>query len=239
MTVAGCARDQITLLDDPAPFLIGPKKYMSNQEIDRIVLEQNLSSGTEDKAVSAQSRNDFISSRMFIIDRYYNDYESGLARENGFANFFGSVTSLGVSTAASTIPAGQTTKILAAVVTGITGTKVAFDRDVLLTQTVQTIQGQMRTDRARQAKLMLSRMACPIAKYPLYLALIDLEAYRQAGTFDSALQSLAKSVASAEEKAQASIQLGALSASESRALKQAAVALSRVGASQIAPCPIP
>lgn len=248
-SVSGCARDPIPFLNGPSPYLTGPRNYMSEAEVNRILLEQDLSRVELDSSVETiigddTARNKFVTAKMFIIDRNYNSYETNLAKENEFANFFGSLSSLGVSTAAATIPAGQTTKLLAAVVTGITGAKTAFDRDVLLTQTIQTVQSQMRTDRANQAKLLISRMACELGQYPLYMALTDLEAYRQAGTFESALGGLVKATAKAEADATASKAAGGKATSKAvegevqsalTALDTAAKAVKKLEN----PCPIP
>lgn len=245
-SVSGCARDPIPFLNGPSPYLTGPRNYMSEAEENHILEEQDLSrvSSVETSIRDEPARNKFVTAKMFIIDRNYNLYETNLAKENEFANFFGSLSSLGVSTAAATIPAGQTTKVLAAVVTGITGAKTAFDRDVLLTQTIQTVQSQMRTDRANQAKVLISRMACELDRYPLYMALTDLEAYRQAGTFESALSGLAKATAKAEADATASKAAGGKATSKAvenevqsalTALDTAAKAVKKLEN----PCPIP
>jgi len=200
--VSGCSSTDISPFFTVSPYLVGPNSYLSRDEVNAIVESQKIT-GPGPVLSDEETRNNMILGKIFIIDRNYHEYESALAVENSSANFLGSVASLGVSTAAATIPVGQTTKILAATVTGITGTRTAFDSDFLKTKTVQTLEAQMRADRAKQAKLIFSRLRCKIDEYTSYFALVDLEAYRQAGTLESALQTLSKDVAVAEEKAEA------------------------------------
>lgn len=200
----GCTHDPIPFLNGPSPYLAGPGAYLNEGEIDRILSTQDISRSKvelNDFIPDKDARNNFVSAKIFLIDKQYHLYETNLARENEFANLGGSIASLGVSTAGATIPVGQTTKILAAVATGITGAKASFDRDVLLTQTIQAVQSQMRTDRAIQAKVLLSRMSCELNEYPIFMAMSDLEAYRQAGTLESAINSLTKAAAKAEADA--------------------------------------
>ncbi|MGJ0507847.1 MAG: hypothetical protein ACR652_12140 [Methylocystis sp.] len=205
ISLSGCAHDPIPFLDGPSPYLVGPNQYMSDEELKRVVAADDLNrAGVLDEALtSAQSRNQVITAKMFVIDHNYNVYESKLGKENEFANLATSIASLGVSTAGATIPVGQTTKVLAAVATGITGSKAAFDRDVLMTRTIQVVETQMRTDRANVAKLLRSRMSCSIDEYPLFMAMSDLDTYRQAGTLEYAMTSLEKLAAKAEADATA------------------------------------
>lgn len=201
--LSGCAHDPLPFLDGPSPYLVGPTQYMTDQEINALLAQENASnSNVLTQALdSSDGRNRFVVAKMFVIDRNYHVYESKLGKENEFANFATSIASLGVSTAGATIPVGQTTKILAAAATGITGSKAAFDRDVLMTRTIQVVETQMRTDRATVAKLLRSRMNCGIAEYPLFMAMSDLETYRQAGTLEYAMTSLEKLAAKAESDA--------------------------------------
>jgi hypothetical protein len=240
-SLAGCAHDPIPFLDGPSPYLVGPRQYMTDNEVAFALSTEDLT--TTDVLSNAISnpdrRNAFVAAKMFIIDRNYNLYESKLGKENEFANLATSIASLGVSTAGATIPVGQTTKILAAVATGITGSKAAFDRDVLLTQTIQVVQTQMRADRALAAQTIRTRMSCSIGEYPLFLAMSDLESYRQAGTLEYALTSLAKLSAKAESDATA--KAPAKIAGTAKASDEVEAALKVIGKAVTTPrtdCPI-
>jgi len=66
------------------------------------------------------------------------------------------------------------------------------------------VQTQMRANRAEQAALILGNMKCPLATYPIGMALSDLEAYYRAGTFTAGLIKLSDTVNKAESDAKAS-----------------------------------
>jgi hypothetical protein len=140
---------------------------------------------------------------MYIIDRDYGDYETNLSKQDGFGNFANELATIGLTSAAALIPLGQTTKILSQTVLAVTAARTAFDKEILLTNSIQALQSQMRTDRANQAKVLISRMTCEINQYPFFLAMSDLEVYRRAGTFESAMGNMKKAIAAAEVAATA------------------------------------
>jgi hypothetical protein len=192
------------LLFSAAPFTLGPNNYLDNEEMRAVTDMERLDLYLKDGSIESKSQRDrFLTAKMFIIDQNYHAYETSLGKEHDFTNFFGRVTTFGLNAAATAIPVGQTTKVLNAAIAGIGVTKSAFDEEILLKQAVQTIQSQMRTDRAKQAKLMMDRMGCGISQYPFYMALSDLEVYSRAGTFESALASLSVKVAASEARATA------------------------------------
>jgi hypothetical protein len=139
---------------------------------------------------------------MFLIDRNYAFYEQNIVRNDDFIKFFGSVATIGMSAAATVIPLGPTTKVLTSTITAVQGAEKAIDQDLLLSLAIQSIQKQMRADRALQAKLIWNRMrACTGAHYPIFVALSDLEAYRRAGTVESAFEGLEKTTSAVETAA--------------------------------------
>jgi hypothetical protein len=149
------------------------------------------------------ARNTFISLRMYSIDIEYSKYEARLTAETEGTNLAGELVNLGLTGTASVIPAGETTKVLSAAATAVTGANAAINKDLLLSQTIQSLQTQMRADRSAQAAKMIASMQCSITDYPIGLALSDLEEYYRSGTIASAQVNLNKTVNAAETNAKA------------------------------------
>jgi hypothetical protein len=154
-------------------------------------------------ANDATSRNTLITTKMYLIDQAYFDYETRLTHDDEFVSALGSLATFSTTTVAAVIPVGQATKVLSAVASGFSGGVNLYDQKVLLSQTMQALQNQMRADRDNQAAVLYARMACSSATYPQGLAYSDLEAYARAGTLSSALLGLNKTTTQAQTQAAA------------------------------------
>jgi hypothetical protein len=162
-------------------------------------------------ADQAAARNQIITARMYIADMEYHYYEARLTKEVQEEGLGATLTSLGLTTAATLLPAASTKAILAGAATAVTGADKAYSEKELLSNTIQALQSQMRADRKTQAAVIYAKMlklngaglktATPIAEYTLSMALSDAEAYYQAGTIASALIGLSKTLANAEQNA--------------------------------------
>jgi hypothetical protein len=193
--IGGCTVDTTGITVQQGDFISNDQVNMIDQRAD-MLLSDNL-------MLSRPSRDAYLTEKMFVIDRRYTYYEKHLADNEGFMKLFGSLATIGMSTAAGVIPLGPTTKILTGTITAVTGAEKAFDQDVLLSQAVQSIQKTMRTDRAIRAKRIWNRIKyCNEYEYPIFVAMSDLEYYRRAGTFESALESLAKNTSAVETAAE-------------------------------------
>lgn len=158
----------------------------------------------------AAIRNQVITARMYIADLEYSEYEARLTKEMQTEGFLATAAVLGLTGAGSLITAAETTRILSGVAAGVTGLDKAFNDKILLSNTVQALQTQMRADRKAQAAAIYAKMLqgsgavkipTPIGQYTLPMALSDCERYYQAGTIASALIGLSKTVANAENNA--------------------------------------
>ena len=150
-----------------------------------------------------EARNNFITLRMYAIDQNYTIYEAQLTHEAQETGLGESLINLGLTGAASVAPTAVVGKALSAAATGITGASTAYDEKILLSQSVQNLETQMRADRSAQAAVILESMRCPLESYNVGSALSDLELYYRAGTLPSALIALSKTVADAEDVAKA------------------------------------
>jgi hypothetical protein len=194
--LGGCVSTLVPTLRQP------DRLYPMDEEIASLRTSQ-LAPSDYAAITTAAARNNFISLRMYAIDLEYTLYESRLTHEVQETGLAGTLITLGLTGAASVIPAGDATKALSAAATGITGATAAYDKDILLSQSIQNLQAQMRTDRNNQGAILLANMKCPIDKYPVGQALSDLELYYRAGTMTNALIGLSKTVHNAETTAKA------------------------------------
>jgi len=150
---------------------------------------------------SVAARNQIITARMYIADLEYHKYEAKLTRDLQEEGLAATLAILGLTSAATLVEAASTKTILSATATAVTGADKAFSDKVLLSNTIQALQAQMRADRQTQAAAIFLRMATPVDQYTLPMALSDVDKYYQAGTLASALIGLNKTVANAEQNA--------------------------------------
>jgi len=156
-------------------------------------------------------RNQILTARMYIADMEYHYYEARLTRDMQEEGFAATMASLALTTSATLIPVTQTKTLLSGIATGVTGADKAVTEKILLSNTIQALQTQMRADRKTEAGVIYAKMykdagnntkiVTPIAEYTLAMALSDADAYYQAGTIGSALIGLSKTVANADQSA--------------------------------------
>ena len=142
----------------------------------------------------ATYRNEYISARMYAIDLAFSAFNEALTRERQKTGFAADVANLSLTTASTLVSPPGTKDLLSAAATALTGLKATYGNDILLAQTVQLLQTQMRTNRATVATQILKGMQLPTVQYPLAAALSDLEAYYEAGTITGAILKLNESV---------------------------------------------
>lgn len=143
-------------------------------------------------------RNSYISMKMFDIDKNYDNYEVLLSRGDATGTFAADVAQIGLAAVGGVIPVSQTTKILTATSAAVGLTNTAASKDLILANTMQAIQHQMRTDRKSVKQTIIARMKCEASTYPVGFILSDLQAYADAGTVTSALNNLVKNAANAQ-----------------------------------------
>jgi hypothetical protein len=184
------------------PSLRQPERLYSLDE-EAAALRQTALLNAYYSTQTVQSRNEYITARMYATDLYYTKYESQLTHENQEANFLATMAALGLSTAGAITTSASGTRILSALAGGVIGADNAYNEKILLSKAIQNVQTQMRANRAEQAALLLANMKCSIQDYPMGMALSDLEAYYRAGTFTAGLVRLSDTVAKAEDEAKA------------------------------------
>ena len=137
-------------------------------------------------------RDQIVLARMYAIDLYYSEYEARLTQERQNVGFYSTVANLALTSSATLFAANETKTILTAVATGLTGTKEAYQKEVLIEKTIAILQQQMRARRKEVKVRIISRLSLAAESYPLELALADIETYYRAGTITGALIDVAE-----------------------------------------------
>jgi hypothetical protein len=135
-------------------------------------------------------RNKIIYDLIFIINDYYDRYELSRYATVAGIGFAGDVATLGLDTAATAVGGAGLKTLLAAISTGVGGTKIAAQRDFLQNQNVGLLVQKMRQLRGEVFQRLQSRLHDPVEAYPLEAALVDLQDYFHAGTLIGAIQAL-------------------------------------------------
>jgi hypothetical protein len=136
---------------------------------------------------NAAIRNEIISRRMYIIDVEYSQYEEALTRERQEVGFITSTVAQGLNVAGALSTPAQTVRILSGLAGGVGAVRGYYDSEIVVAKTIQIAQGQMRFLRDKVSDKIRGAMSQPIDKYPLSLAMSDLEEYYRAGTLAAGL----------------------------------------------------
>jgi hypothetical protein len=192
----------------------------------------------ENPSPTTAQRNNIITAYMFAIDLEYTKYEAQLTHE-AEAEGFGSAAIVQVLSTTGALVAAPTTHILSAVTSGVNGIDSAYNQKILLSNAIQNLQTQMRTDRSEQAGYIYANMKCAASAYPLGMAMSDLELYYRAGTVPSALIGLSKTVNKADTDAKATKQANAPAApAAAKAQLTASASVTQAKAQTATPCKI-
>ena len=151
-------------------------------------------------------RDRIVQALITAINLRYAEFEIGFFDANRYTNFGATVAVLGLG-AAGTISGANATQALSAAITAITGSRAAFNREVMLEQTAAALLTAMRAQRDIAELRIRHGLARPASEYPLGIALSDVYAFFRAGTIPGALAGVTQAVGLQGETAQAGLRL--------------------------------
>jgi hypothetical protein len=197
LALSGCYHDYFC----PATSCGGPQRlYPIEQDLAPIAMYNDFGD-VLDRYNAANSvdtkkaiRNEFIFERMYAMDVNYTIYEERLTKETEDEGFYAAVTNAALTGTGALIPVAQTTRLLSGIAAGLTTADQAYNKQYLYNKAVQVLQSQMRAKRADVASLIAVRVDYAATKYPLGMAMSDLEEYYRAGTLASAFIDLSEKV---------------------------------------------
>jgi hypothetical protein len=184
-SLASCATGCVSISDGPERlYPVSVETQAIRDLIPRIDFIQfvNLS-----EPLRVKYRNDWIAARMYAIDIQYTAYEGALTKERQNVGFGATASTLVLTTASQLFTPVVTKNVLTGAAGVVTGSRAAYDNDVLFAHSVQWVQSQMRTQRTIVADRILRGTKLSTIDYPMAAALTDLEDYYRAGTFTGGL----------------------------------------------------
>ncbi|MBY5643740.1 hypothetical protein [Rhizobium leguminosarum] len=153
-------------------------------------------------AARTSYRDRIIQERVYFIDRAYSAYEASLTTERQSVGFLASATNIALTQTATLVSPIATKNILTGTAAALTGVHSAYNDEILLKETIQIIQSQMRANRSIVYTRIVLGLKRDDSDYPLYIALSDVEDYYRAGTITGGLTSATQNIAAVEREAQ-------------------------------------
>ena len=146
-------------------------------------------------------RNKIIDGRLALINLNYNQFIAQFSVTRQTLDFGTEITQLGLNLATTAVGGESTKTILGAISSGVTGGKIAIDKNFFFEKTVSVLVSSMNAQRKVMLAPLLIGMTNSTTVYPLTQALADIDAYYFAGTFIGALQAIQADAGSKEIKA--------------------------------------
>jgi hypothetical protein len=132
-------------------------------------------------------RNQIVSGRMNAYEASYSDFKRRLNGDANTLNLAADLSVLGLAGVAATTGSIATATALAAATAGIIGAKGAINSDLYFQRTLPALLAQMDANRARAKLPIVTGLRQSNAAYPLAIALVDLDALRDAGGIPTAI----------------------------------------------------
>ena len=142
------------------------------------------------EAVKKDLRNTMIDSRLALINLNYNQFIAQFSVTKESLDFGTEVTQLGLNLATTVVGGSEAKTILAAVASGVTGSKLALDKNFFFEKSVPVLITSMNAQRKVTLLPIIAGASKNTGDYSLAQALSDLDAYYFSGTFIGALQAI-------------------------------------------------
>lgn len=158
--------------------------------------------GEADQSKRIDIRNQFIETRLAIVDAQFQRFIMALAAENAKGALAVDLAAIGAGSAGSLV-SGGTSKVLSAVSAGLTGGQAAYDKSAFYDKALAALVAQMHASRSTIAASIFQRWSFDTTRYPLWMARQDIEAYQFAGSLPGAIAATASDAQDKEKKADA------------------------------------
>ncbi|MCI0736629.1 MAG: hypothetical protein L0Y50_10225 [Beijerinckiaceae bacterium] len=152
-------------------------------------------------------RDQIVYARLAAYDIEFQNFQADLNREANLGNLAGDFAVLTLTGLGATTGGAATKAALAAAATGVTGARLAINKDIFFNQALPAVLAQMSASRNETRAEIERGLALGIVQYPLPAALLDVNKYREAGSIPIALNILTatanvnKAMAQADEQA--------------------------------------
>lgn len=200
----------------------GPKESINpDRDFNEIIINGTLNKERLEflarlPVVDAATRNAIVEARMAEIDVLYFEYETNISAEIRRGNFATSLAGIVIG-AVGGQASGAAAANYAALGGVLSGASAAYQKEVLLDQSVQAFVSQMRANRNTKKTEILGKLAQAGTVYTLQSALSDLAAYHQAGTLASAVAGITEKAQQEEQDSKNTLQSKEISVRSDRA----------------------
>lgn len=201
LPLAGCSHSPV-LVGAPQPLLTPEQLEQSLRPYldPAVVATYQGKSGTD----QTDYRDQVIHARIALIDSRFKVFLTDLGVDTKTLAIGADLAVIGLNTG-SVLSGGETAKdILSGLAAAVTGAKGAVDKNAFYDQTAPTLVSQMIASRREVLAGILAKMQTP--NYSLVEALVDLESYEFAGSFNGALQQIGQKAGNQFQVAEARIQ---------------------------------
>jgi len=156
-------------------------------------------------------RDSIVYARMRYIDLNYYQFRKALLTGRNANDIMEAWATLGLSAASTVLPAAGTKTILSAISTGVQGASGAIDKNLYYDKTIIAIVSQMDSQRKGiKAQIVEQLLKASESAYPLMSALVDLDAYYEAGSLPNAVNSIVGTSSASSEKSDQQLKAAAL-----------------------------
>jgi len=170
-----------------------PEKYQAD-----IDLYQKASTSEDERT---KYRNKIVYSTASEIDKNYREFKNSFFGERAATETSLDIAQIGLSTA-GTIAGGLTTvNLLAAISTGLAGSRLSFNKNFFKEKSPDLLLSRMDALRAEQWSQINLKLKENDSTYSLYEAERDLFAYFEKGSLQAAFQNIIAESGAAQQKA--------------------------------------
>jgi hypothetical protein len=150
-----------------------------------------------------KARDKIIAGRIALINLQYSRFVSQFSFNKQSIDSTAEITELGLNLATTAVGGAGTKTILGAIAAGVTGAKLAIDKNFFYEKSVPVLVSAMNAQRQTALIPILKGLKLSSAEYPLAQGLSDIDAYYFAGTFIGALQAIQADAGEKQKQAEA------------------------------------
>lgn len=205
LTIGGCSAFRLAPTPPPVytqtPYT--PESYKADLDAYEALLKQATHDASDTTLAKRTAlRNKIVYSTAKEIDKNYDDFKNSFFGERAATETALDVLQIGLSSA-GTLAGGEATKeILAATATGVTGSRLSYNKNFFKEKTPDLLLSRMDALRAEQWSQLYRKLSSSTDEvYSLYETERDLVAYYQAGSLEAAFQNIIAESGAAQTKA--------------------------------------
>jgi hypothetical protein len=143
-------------------------------------------------APSKGQRNAIVYGRMLAYDAAFYQFERDLTGQSNLLNVGGSATNTVITTSAALAKSARTKTRLSAWALALTGIRADTSKQLFYDKTLPSVLSQMEANRLKLRVAIEEGLTKSIDEYPLAVALVDLQAYKNAGSIATAVSAIAR-----------------------------------------------